>query len=556
MKNAKRMLLALVVIAIAVCCAFAVACGDKKEPTAHECLDICTVCGNCKSDCTYPECEEKCPGHAVVEHECKHVCPETGCGKCKDQTCTDPKCSEKCPGHEVVEHECKHVCPEAGCGKCLDDECGEPECAVKCPGHESEEDEYTVIFQLENGTFNGKVDGQTTVANATTVGGKLASLPEVTPDGVRVRFLGWYTTLDDTETTGVKVDTEYTFVGEYDNNEVTIYARYRQEYLITLNAGEGTLPANAKTEYVTIDGIIDLDGARYLPEASINNEHWFFMNWYNGDEEVDEFTTVFTADTELVAKYGRRSGVWSGENADVYKIQLIQNTGASGSGLIAEYWFGGGNDKIQVEKGEKLTLYLEGKLISFYVTDTIGVESEKGSSSKSSYVTVTVSGELSLYLKHYTHASDPDNYTCQWLGASEVGEGDESAIAGCAPVTVTWAGGKSSVTFYLKDVKGNAVGESDLSKFALYTYGPELFGGWTSSPTAATGLLSSTMTSANTNQGLPTGWIFRWGSFSGDSNQTADILTAGNKMVNGGIYLVELVSKPSASKVTAITLSN
>ena len=103
MKNIKRMLVLLAAIVMAVCCVFAVACGDKE----HECEHICTECGKCTSDCEEPECEDKCSGHNVVEHKCEHVCPT--CNKCLDADCKDNVCKDKCPGHNVVEHKCEHV---------------------------------------------------------------------------------------------------------------------------------------------------------------------------------------------------------------------------------------------------------------------------------------------------------------------------------------------------------------------------------------------------------------------------------------------------------------
>ena len=529
-KKSKSLLILIAVLAIAVTCALAlVACGGKKNE--HKCEDKCPECGQCLTDCEDDNCAEKCPGNhnSQDEHTCESKCEEPECGLCKNPDCTEDACKDKCPGHGTVggEHECESKCEEPECGLCKNPDCTEDACKDKCPGHEVVEDEYTIIFETTNGDITGTLDG---AATATTVNGKLTSLPDVTPNGEHVTFLGWYTAAEG----GEKVDTDYVFEGE--ETEITIYAHYQQEYVITLNAGEGTLPAGAKTEFVTVDGKLP----EKLSKATITKAHWSFMDWYDGETAVD-MDTIFVKDTELTAKYGRDSGVWSGEDADVFKIALVKNTGASG--VIAEYWFGGASTKISVTEGERLALYLDGKLISHYVTAPVGVEGNKGSSSKSDYVTVTVTGELNLYLKHYSHATDKENYVCEWLGATKVETGSE-VPAGCDPVKITFSG-NVVVTIYLVDNTGTSVGQADFSKFCIYTYNGEAFGNWATSATK--GVLASEMTATIA---VPSGWIFRWGS--GYGQQTANIVD----VIQGGkTYLVTLGTHQGTAKVTELNLA-
>ena len=59
MKNAKRILSVLIVLAVVVSCVFVLAACKK-----HECTSKCETCGKCTNkDCTEEACKEKCPGH-------------------------------------------------------------------------------------------------------------------------------------------------------------------------------------------------------------------------------------------------------------------------------------------------------------------------------------------------------------------------------------------------------------------------------------------------------------------------------------------------------------
>ena len=432
-------------------------------------------------------CEET-PATGGETHVCEHVC-ET-CEKCTDNECDDPVCEDKCPGHEVVPpaHECKHVCET--CEKCTDNECNDPVCKDKCPGHEV-----------------------------------------VTPAHECKHVC---------ETCEKCTDNE---CGDSACAEKCEGHEEHEIYTITLVVGEGTLPEGAKSTYTTnAEGMLELEEGKMLPVPSISKAHWKFDNWYDaetGGNAIVEDETVFTQDTTIYARYIRDNGVWSGENAETWKIALVKNTGATG--VIAEYWFGGANTKISVEEGEKLSLYLDGRLISAYAGGAVGVKGNKSDSQKSDYVTVTVTGELNLYLKLYSHATDPDNYVCEWLGATKVETGTE-VPEGCDAIKFTFSGGVV-VTIYLVDNTGKAVGKDDFSNFCVYTYNGEAFGNWTNSASktfANNGILKEEMSAS---VALPSGWIFRWGSSY--SQQTANIID----IIKGGkTYLVKL---PSTNKAVA-----
>ena len=473
MKKFKKLLTLLVAFAMTLC-VFAMAACDTPSTgdEAHVCGHVCTECGKCTDkDCDDEVCADKCLGHNTEEeHECKDKCPT--CGKCTTE-CEEPECAEKCPGHGgEEEHKCEHVCTE--CGKCLDGECADPACQEKCLGHEHE-----------------CKDKCPTCDKCTT---------ECEEEECAEKCEG--------------------------HEDVEVYT-------ITLVVGEGTLPEGAKTEYKTnAEGLLDIEG--YLPTATANTAHWHFLGWYTeatGGDEVIEDETVFLADGNIYAQYGRDNGLWSGANSDVWKGDLIQNTYASGSGLIYEYWLGDGKT-VNVEVGEKLAVAMNGKIMPHYIISTVGVEAPS-TSGKVSYVTVTVAGELKLYLKLYTHATDKENWCVEWAGATKVETGSD-VPEGCDAVKITFGGG-SVVTLYLVDGNGNSVGAADFSKYCIYTFSGEIFGNWDAS--ATNGVLKANMTVSSS--AIPGGWIIRWRS-SASGSFTAQTKNIENVIKAGGIYLIKL----------------
>lgn len=493
MKKIKTLLSFAAVLALAFTVIFALAACVET----HECGHVCPVkdCGKClDKDCTDAVCAEKCPGHEPAPHVCGHVCPVEGCGKCLDKDCDNPVCANKCPGHEPAAHVCGHVCEI--CGKCLDADCTDDVCADKCQGHKPEAHVCEHVCPVKD--------------------------------------------------CGKCLDKECTDPVCADKCEHIFYT-------ITLNVGEGTLPESAKTTYqaANTDGLIILPEGEFLPEPTIGTAHYRFDNWYDaetGGNAIDETKTVFDKDTTIYARYVREDGVWVG---DAFKGALVKNTGASGTGgLNAEYWLGGGS--VELAKGDEISIYLGGKLLSVYVeASSAGIESVI-SGSKYSKVIVKVAGAFKFYVKDYSSSSKPDNWVCEYAGPTEVIVGSDIP-EGCAPVHITWGGGANEITFFIVSPaagyeNGKPVGAEELGKYCFYTFGGvggELFGNWAASRT--NGKCAVEMTSTKT--GMPEGWILRWNN---GNNQTANIYG----LENGGTYILKFGRTGAEAEVTKITIAS
>ena len=145
--------------------------------------------------------------------------------------------------------------------------------------------EYNVAFDANGGTL---AEGTTAV---TTVGGKITALPDDPTPPEKHRFLGWFTA----QTGGNRVTTAFPFTGEH--TDITVYARYQREYLITFNAGEGTV---TETSRLTYEGV--LKDALPTPTAP---EGTRFAGWWTQAEGGDRVGTAytFTEDSEIFAHY-------------------------------------------------------------------------------------------------------------------------------------------------------------------------------------------------------------------------------------------------------------
>ena len=206
-------------------------------------------------------------------------------------------------------------------------------------------EEYTITFVAgSHGTLQGE-------ATAQTVNGKLAALPQVDTDSANCELIGWFTAA----TGGEQVTTATVF-----EEDTTIYAQYKHEYLITLNVDGslGTL-AGDKLSFVTVDGKI----TEALPlNVTVTRANFSFRGWFKADgkTEVVENVTVFTADTEIYAKITPKDGVWVNfDKSNEKYIALVRNNGASGENLKAEYWMGDGQT-VELEKDDELRWYIGG----------------------------------------------------------------------------------------------------------------------------------------------------------------------------------------------------
>lgn len=172
--------------------------------------------------------------------------------------------------------------------------------------------EYTVSFDANGGTLEQAIEPMT------TTGGKLTALPAAPTPPTNMKFIGWYTEA----TGGDKVTTAYVF--DADGTEVTLYAHYQQEYVITFTAGEGTLEA---TTAVTDDGKV---ATLPTPTAPTGYE---FDGWYTQATGGTKITasTVFTADTEVFAQY----------KLTEYVITFNANGGTLAEGTVSMMTAGG-----------------------------------------------------------------------------------------------------------------------------------------------------------------------------------------------------------------------
>ena len=223
-----------------------------------------------------------------------------------------------------------------------------------------------------------------------------------------------------------------------------------------------------------------------------------------------------------------KDGVYVGNS--FYPLTFNMNT----SETQKEYWLGG--SKITLAKGDKISIKMDGEPISAYIEpSSAGVDKSVTDKALSEF-TVTVAGQFEIYLHKNLNADGTlKDWSVQLAGPTEVNTTD-TIPAGCAKVEITFTG-NNVVTLYLVDVNGKAVGASDLSKFAIYSFSGEVFGTWATSIT--TGQLKSTMTISGA---LPSGWVFRWGTFNGDANQTSDIK---DTIKAGKTYVITLKAKSS-----------
>ncbi|MCH5165355.1 MAG: InlB B-repeat-containing protein [Clostridiales bacterium] len=243
--------------------------------------------------------------------------------------------------------------------------------------------EFIVTFDAGEGTLES-------TDTAMTVDGKLTSLPTPTPP-TNCRFLGWYTTATEEEG-GEEVTAEYVFTGTPD--EVTIYARYQQEYMITLEVGIGTL-TDAETSILTLNGKLTS-----LPTPT-SPEDYEFKGWYTlpdgGGDKVTE-DTEFTADGSIYAHYEEIIPVVSvtlnGAGLEIVKVP---------SGDTAKYQFTlASGTTIDLHKDDVLTFLIDGVSPA---PNFGGRNTNHGVEIQENKVTVLADGTFTFYLRFYTDNS-------------------------------------------------------------------------------------------------------------------------------------------------------
>lgn len=169
----------------------------------------------------------------------------------------------------------------------------------------------------------------------TTEGGRLANLPTPVIDDETVVFLGWYTT--GAEGDGVLVTEDYIFSGE--EMEVTLYARYQQETLVTLSYGEGTLPEGALATMLTTNKKL-----AELP-TPVAPENYWFKGWYTAESGG----TVVNENTTLNGDAEHKATIYARYVAEV--TITLSVTGGTIDGEKTQYTTK--NGKIVLEEGER-----------------------------------------------------------------------------------------------------------------------------------------------------------------------------------------------------------
>ena len=148
------------------------------------------------------------------------------------------------------------------------------------------ENKVTVTFNANGGTLEGaasvEIDKNGSVLTS--------DIPEATREGYK--FLGWYTAAEG----GNEVVPDF----DYFETDVTIYAQWAKTFVVTFDAGEGTL-AGESTVVVVENSAIKGAPAATLPGLE-------FHGWYTaaeGGELVDLETYKVTGDITLYAHYGQ-----------------------------------------------------------------------------------------------------------------------------------------------------------------------------------------------------------------------------------------------------------
>lgn len=343
-------------------------------------------------------------------------------------------------------------------------------------------------------------------ATATTSKAKLTSIPEVTVTAEKKTFLGWYTTASGE---GDEVTTAYTFTGE--TTSINVYARYRDEYTVTLTAGaDGTIKEGATTSFVTKNGKID----GYLPadeDVTCTKENWHFAGWLDGETDVDEREYVFTQDTELTAKYVQNNGLWNQAGTEML-ASLVLNTGATDH---TEYWFGVSASQ-KFEGNTVITVYLDGeKQEDFWLSGSC-VDGNK----RTSEITITEDATFVVYIKLY-----PDGGTDFYFNGTPDRLPEINALPeGADALTITvkdpdaaeGAETLGTLTIYLIGKDGKSVQLSPESEdydsaqnYQIHAWSgsdTNLFGDWGSNPTFVTGNVDLNYAKFNKN----TTFMFHW----------------------------------------------
>ena len=403
---------------------------------------------------------------------------------------------------------------------------------------------YTVTFVT--GTEGTLATGA--AATATTTKGKLATLPEVTVSAEKKSFLGWYTTASGE---GDEITVDYVFSG--DTLAVNAYARYRDEYTVTLSAGEdGTIATGTTVTYVTKNGKID--GNLPADEVTCTKANFHFGGWLDGETDVDEREYVFERDTTLTAKYVQDNGLWNQAGTEML-ASLVLNPGATDH---TEYWFGAGTSH-EFTQGTVITVYLDGKKQeNFWLKGTcvdLSADAETNYGGvTTSEATVTEDAAFTVYIKLYPSGGTTYEFNGTPTKLPETNElpagADAITITVKAPATEESAEATlGTLTLYIIGKDGKSVQLNPAAEdydaavnYQIHAWSgsdTELFGKWENNPTLNTALV---LNYANFNK--QTTLMFHW-----NGGQTDGI----SGMELNGTYVIDLRNKGSVKKYVAPT---
>ena len=195
---------------------------------------------------------------------------------------------------------------------------------------------YSSVYTVTLNVGNGGTLPEGVSATLTTKGGRLESLPTPVTQNAMV-FIGWFTA----ESGGEEVTVDTVFTGE--EQAITIYARYAQEISVTLNVGEGTLPAGASSTMITTENKLP-----ELPLPVVPENKWF-KGWFTAETDG-----VLVTETTDLSEYVNNENAVTLYARYVAEVTVTLNPGTAGTlpeGAITTYKTV--NGKIQLPEGQR-----------------------------------------------------------------------------------------------------------------------------------------------------------------------------------------------------------
>ncbi|MDE6586290.1 MAG: hypothetical protein K2K80_06395, partial [Clostridia bacterium] len=191
-------------------------------------------------------------------------------------------------------------------------------------------------------------------------------------------------------------------------------------------------------------------------------------------------------------------------------------------------------DRIALKKDTVISLYLDGELMSFWISGScvdVAAAGEGSSKAQLTSATVTKDAKFEIYLKDYSSETNPNNWSCEFIGTPAILTSTAELPANCEGVKIA-VGETEEITLYFVDVEGNAINAKNAANFQVHAWngGTNLFGAWANNPTLDTKLSIAADKDDNKLYDT-TNWIIHW---QGGQSSTFSGLVAGKA------YLVNL----------------